>query len=96
MLATLFESGAAIRRGQDRLGELAQGTKDELVKRVGTEVRGFLDKMDVVDLAQRVIGGLVVDVKAEIRFRREDGKLRPEITEADVDVRDPEPDEEES
>lgn len=82
IVSGILESGAAIRRGQDLIGGVASGTKEEIVRIVGAEVRGFLDKMDVVDLAQEVVSGLVVEVKTEIRFRRDDqGKVRPVVDE---------------
>jgi hypothetical protein len=85
IIAGLIDSGSKIRRGQDLVTGVAQGTKEELVKLVGAEVRGFLDKMDIVDLAQNVVEGLVVEVKTEIRFRRdEEGKLQPVVEKNDV------------
>ncbi len=85
LLTSLLEGGAAIKRGQDRVSGVAQGTKEELLRLVGTEVRGFLDKIDVVDMMQKVVSGLVIDVNAQIRIRRdEEGKLETEVSRQDI------------
>lgn len=85
ILSSLLEGGAAIRRGQDKVSGVAQGTKEEILRIVGSEVRGFLDKIDVVDMMQQVVSGLVIDVNAQIRIRRdEEGKLATEISEKKV------------
>jgi hypothetical protein len=87
ILSGLLEGGAAIRRGQDKVSGVAQGTKEEVLRIVGTEVRGFLDKVDIVDMMQQVVSGLVIDVNAQIRIRRdEDGKLATEVEKQDVRV----------
>jgi hypothetical protein len=74
------DSSAAFKRGQGLVTGVAQGTKEELVRMISAEVRGFLDKMDAADLVQEIVSGLVIEMKTEIRFRRsEDGKLEPEV-----------------
>ncbi len=79
-LLGLLDPEGPIRRGQDMVTGVTQATKEEIMRLVSQEVRSFLDKMDVVDLLQQVVAGLVVDVNAEIRMRRaEDGQLEPEI-----------------
>ncbi len=71
LLSDLLDSGQALRKGsQDLVTGVAQGTKEELVRLISAEFRGFLDKMDAVDLAQEIVSGLVMEVKAEIRFSR--------------------------
>ncbi len=68
----------------------AQGTKSELVRIFANEVRSFLDNMDSVEMLQRVIAGLVVDIHTEIRFSLdEDGKLQPTITNRDSTITGP-------
>ena len=43
------------------------------------------DKIDVVDMMQQVVSGLVIDVNAQIRIRRdEDGKLATEVSKKKV------------
>ncbi len=74
------DSSAAFKRGQGLVTGVAQGTKEELVRLISAEVRGFLDKMDAADLIQEIVSGLVIEMKTEIRFRRsEDGRLEPDI-----------------
>lgn len=74
------DSSAAFKRGQGLVTGVAQGTKEELVRMISAEVRGFLDKMDAADLVQEIVSGLVIEMKTEIRFRRsEDGRLEPDI-----------------
>lgn len=89
-LLGLLDSGA--RRGQEVVSEVAKGSKDELVRLISAEVRGFLDKMDVVDLAQQVVAGLRVDVHAQIRFSRDaDGRIQPEVTRSETKLASDEP-----
>jgi hypothetical protein len=52
---------------------------------ISAEVRGFLDKMDVVDLAQEIVSGLKVEAHVEIKFSRDaDGHVQPEVTKSDT------------
>ena len=54
---------------------------------IAHEVRGFLDKMDAADLVQEIVSGLVIEMKTEIRFRRdEEGRLEPDIRTAPAKV----------
>ena len=74
------DSSAALKRGQGLVTGVAQGTKEELVRMISAEVRGFLDKMDAADLVQEIVSGLVIEMKTEIRFKRsEDGRIEPDI-----------------
>lgn len=91
------DSSAAFKRGQGLVTGVAQGTKEELVRMISAEVRGFLDKMDAADLVQEIVSGLVIEMKTEIRFRRsEDGRIEPEVRTSEAklghdDERKPEP-----
>ncbi len=68
----------------------AQGTKSELARLFANEVRSFLDNMDSVEMLQRVIAGLVVDIHTEIRFSLDDdGNLKPTITNRDSTITGP-------
>lgn len=79
-ISGLFESGAALRRGQEAVSEIASGTKEEVVRRVSTEVRRFLDRLDVTDLAQQVLEGMTLEVTTQVKFRRTDkGQVTPEL-----------------
>ena len=88
VLADLFDSGQAIRKGsQDLVAGVALATKEEALRIVTSEIRGFLDKLDVVDLTQQMMEGLVVDIHTKVRFERSgDGKLRPEVGESETQV----------
>ena len=88
LIGSLFgDSTAAFKRGQGLVTGVAQGTKEELIRIFSHEVRGFLDKMDAVDLVQQIVSGLVIEMKTEIRFRRdESGRLEPEVRTTDTKV----------
>ena len=87
-LSGLLDPEAAIRRGAGLVTGVSQATKEELMRIVGAEVRGFLDKMDIADLAQQIIAGLTVDVHMTVKFSMdEDGKAQPQITRSEADVR---------
>jgi hypothetical protein len=82
------DSSAALRRGQGLVSGVAQGTKEEVVRMISAEVRGFLDKIDAVELVQDIVSGLVIEMKTEIRFRRaDDGKLEPQVDNSEAKVR---------
>ena len=62
-------------------------TKEEALRIVTSEIRGFLDKLDVADLTQQMLEGLVVDIHTKIKFERSgDGTLRPEVGESDTTI----------
>jgi hypothetical protein len=86
LFSSILEGGAAIRRGQGVVSDIAVGTKEEVVRLIGAEVRGFLDKMDVVDLMQDVVAGLAVEINAEIRFKRTDEGVTPEVVRNDAKI----------
>jgi hypothetical protein len=88
----LLDPEGAFGKGRDYVSGFAQGTKSELVRIFASEVRSFLDNMDSVEMLQRVIAGLVIDVKAEIRFSVDkEGKLRAAVTRQDTKASAPEP-----
>jgi len=88
LISTIWgDSSAAFKRGQGLVTGVAQGTKEELVRMISAEVRGFLDKMDAADLVQEIVSGLVIEMKTEIRLRRsEDGRLEPEVRSSEAKV----------
>lgn len=91
-ISGLLDPESALRRGQGIVTGVTQATKEELMRIVGAEVRGFLDKMDIADLAQQIIAGLVVDVHMTVKFSRdENGQTQPTITKAEADVRSDDP-----
>ncbi|HRI08982.1 MAG TPA: hypothetical protein PKW35_14265 [Nannocystaceae bacterium] len=86
-LTGLLDPEGALGKGRDYVAGFAQGTKSEVVRLVASEVRSFLDNMDSVEMLQRVIAGLVVEVKAEIRFSVDkEGKLQPALTRREAQV----------
>jgi hypothetical protein len=79
-LAGLLDPDGALGRGKDIVTGVTSATKNEVVRMISAEVRQFLDGMDTVELLQRVVAGLVIDVKAEIRFSVDpDGALKSNI-----------------
>jgi hypothetical protein len=68
---------------------VASRSKDDLVRAATSEIGSWLDRLDVQGELAKVLAKMVVEVKAEIRFRpREDGTIAPEIT-SDVHVKPP-------
>lgn len=62
-------------------------TKEEALRIITSEIRGFLDKMDVADLMQQIVEGLVVDVHTKIRFERaSDGEVRPTMDKTRTEI----------
>ncbi len=58
----------------------AQGTKDELFRIVATELRGWLERVDVQRELTRLLTMVSVEVKTEIRFIPNDQALvKPDI-----------------
>ena len=59
----------------------AARSKDDLMRAAATEVRTWLEHLNLDDEIARVLAKMVIEVKTEIRFRTtEDGKLVPEST----------------
>ena len=59
--------------------EVATRSKDDFVRVATTEMRAWLDRLDLESELAKALAKMVVEVKAEIRFRpRPDGKLEPE------------------
>jgi hypothetical protein len=70
-----------VRRAMAAGLEAASRSKDDLLRAAGIEIGTWLERMDVPSELAKVLTKMVVEVKAEIRFRpREDGSLTPEIT----------------
>jgi hypothetical protein len=58
----------------------AQSTKDELFRIVATELRGFLESLNLSEELLRLLTSLSFEVKTEIRFIPNDAKLpRPKV-----------------
>ena len=87
-LSGLLDPEAALRRGHGLVTGVTATTKNEITRIVGAEVRNFLDKMDIADLAQQIVAGLQVDVNMTVKFSRdEEGKTQPEITKSEASVK---------
>ena len=78
-----------VRRAMAAGLEVASRSKDDLVRAATSEIGTWLDRLDVQGELAKVLAKMVVEVKAEIRFRpKEDGTVAPEIT-SDVQVKPP-------
>ena len=89
-LTGLLDPDGALGKGRDYVSGFAQGTKSELVRIFANEVRSFLDNMDSVEMLQRVIAGLKIDIKTEITFSLDDdGRLQSQITTRESKVSQP-------
>ena len=87
-LSGLLDPESALRRGQGLVSGVTSTTKNEITRIVGAEVRNFLDKMDIADLAQQIVAGLQVDVQMTVKFSRdENGRTQPEITKSEASVK---------
>ncbi len=70
-----------VRRAMAAGLEVASRSKDDFVRAATSEIGTWLDRMDVQGELAKVLTKMVVEVKAEIRFRpREDGTLAAEAT----------------
>jgi hypothetical protein len=67
--------------------EAAGRSKEDIVRVASSEIRNWLDHLELDTELRKALSKMVLEVKAEIRFRpTEDGKLVPE-TESEVKVR---------
>ena len=57
----------------------AQGTKDELFRIVASELRGFLESLNLNEELQRLLTSLSFEIKTEIRFIPNDQKVKPSV-----------------
>lgn len=87
ILAGLSESGDVIRRGQGLVSDVAQTTRDEVRRIAAAELRGLVDELDLSELIQDVVAGMVVEVKGEIRFRKSEEGVVPEIRHQEAKLR---------
>jgi hypothetical protein len=68
--------------------EAASRGKSDIVRVATTEVRSWLDKLDLDTEIVKAMSRMVLEVKAEIRFRPADnGKLSPEVVSGDMKVK---------
>ena len=69
-----------VRRAVSAGIEAASRGKNDIVRVATTEVRSWLDRLDLDTEIVKAMSRMVLEVKAEIRFRPSDGKLSPEAT----------------
>lgn len=70
-----------VKRAMNAGLEVASRSKDDLVRVATNEMRLWLDRLDVQNEIAKALTTLVVEVKAEIRFRpKAGGGVEPEIT----------------
>ena len=76
-----------VRRAVSAGLEAASRGKSDIVRVATTEVRSWLDKLDLDTEIVKALSRMVLEVKAEVRFRpTEGGKLVPEAT-GDVKIK---------
>jgi hypothetical protein len=75
-----------VRRAVSAGIEAASRGKNDIVRVATTEVRSWLDRLDLDTEIVKAMSRMVLEVKAEIRFRPTDGKLTPEAT-GDVKIK---------
>jgi hypothetical protein len=70
-----------VRRAMAAGLEAASRSKDDFVRAAASEIGSWLERVDVQSELGKVLSKMVLEVKAEIRFRpREDGSLAAEAT----------------
>jgi hypothetical protein len=75
-----------VRRAVSAGIEAASRGKNDFVRVATTEVRSWLDRLDLDTEIVKAMSRMVLEVKAEVRFRPTDGKLAPEAT-GDVKIK---------
>ena len=59
----------------------ASRSKDDIMRVAASEMRSWLERLNLNEELVKALGKMVIEVKTEIRFRpTEDGKLVPETT----------------
>jgi hypothetical protein len=69
--------------------EAAGRSKDDFVRIASTEVRGWLDHLELDTELRKALSKMVLEVKAEIRFRENDSGQLAADTETELHVRKP-------
>jgi hypothetical protein len=78
-----FDRGISdfVRRAVSAGIEAASRGKSDIVRVATTEVRSWLDKLDLDTEIVKALSRMVLEVKAEVRFRPTgEGKVTPEVT----------------
>jgi hypothetical protein len=59
----------------------ATRSKDDIMRAAATEMRNWLERLDVNNEVLKALSKMVIEVKTEIRFRpTDDGRITPEVT----------------
>jgi hypothetical protein len=59
----------------------ATRSKDDIMRAAATEMRNWLERLDVNNEVLKALSKMVIEVKTEIRFRpTEDGRIAPEAS----------------
>lgn len=59
----------------------ATRSKDDIMRAAATEMRNWLERLDVNNEVLKALSKMVIEVKTEIRFRpTDDGRIAPEVT----------------
>jgi hypothetical protein len=59
----------------------ASRSKDDIMRAAASEVRNWLERLDVNNEVLKALSKMVIEVKTEIRFRpTEDGRITPEAS----------------
>ncbi|MES1171954.1 MAG: hypothetical protein ABUL77_01845, partial [Bacteroidota bacterium] len=78
-----------VRRAMSAGVVAASRSKDDIMRVAATEMRGWLEHMNLNDEIAKALAKMVIEVKTEIRFRpNEDGKLVPEASN-DMKIKSP-------
>ncbi len=82
-----------VRRAVSAGFEAASRSKDDVVRVATTEIRSWLDHLELDTELRKALSNMVLEVKAEIRFRpidpeKNDGRLTAEV-ESDLSVKKP-------
>jgi len=73
--------GDFVRRAVSAGFEAATKSKDDVLRVATTEIRGWLDHLDLDRELMKALARMTVEVKAEIRFKpNAEGQLKPEAT----------------
>jgi hypothetical protein len=75
-----------VRRAVSAGIEAASRGKNDIVRVATSEIRSWLDQLDLDTEIVKAMSRMVLEVKAEIRFRPVDGKLTPEAS-GDVKIK---------
>jgi hypothetical protein len=79
--------GDFVRRAVSAGVGAASRSKDDIMRVAASEMRNWLERLNLNEEVVKALGKMVIEVKTEIRFRpTDDGKLVPETTN-DVNVK---------